>query len=71
MVVPNGGLSGRKGDEGLWLLGKISVRTPADRVYLVRFSDDPGLIKLLLSPARCTTSTGGVRGFWCLQVYTY
>ena len=38
-------------------------------VYLVRFSDDPGPIKLPFSPARYTTSTGAVRGSWCLQVH--
>ena len=31
--------------------------------------DDPGPIKLPLSSARLTTSTGAVRGFWCLQVH--
>ena len=34
---------------------------------LLRFLNDPGPIKLLLSPARYTTSTGAVRGSWCLQ----
>ena len=37
--------------------------------YLVRFLDDPGPIKLPLPPARYTTSTGAVRGSWCLQVH--
>ena len=31
--------------------------------------DDPGPIKLRLPPARYTTSTGAVRGSWCLQVH--
>ena len=35
---------------------------------MVRFPDDPGPIQLLLPPARYTTSTGAVRGSWCLQV---
>ena len=33
------------------------------------FFYDPGPIKLLLSPARYTTSTGAVRGSWCLEVH--
>ena len=31
--------------------------------------DDPGSIKLPLSPARYTTFTAAVRGCWCLQVH--
>ena len=50
-------------------LKKISASTAEDGVYLVRFLDDPGPIKLPLSPARYTTSTGVVRGSWCLQVH--
>ena len=51
-----------KGDDGLWWLGTFSASTPEDEVHLVRFLDDPGPIKLPLSPARYTTSTGAVRG---------
>ena len=51
---------------GTW---KISASTTEDKVYLVRFLDDPRPIKLPLPPARCTTSTGAVRGSWCLQVH--
>ena len=40
-----------------------------DGIYLVRFLDDPGPIKLPVPPARYTTSAGAVRGSWCLQVY--
>ena len=58
-----------KGDDGLWWLGKISASTTEDKVYLVRFLDDPGPIKLPLPPASYTTSTGAVRGSWCLQVH--
>ena len=58
-----------KGDDGFSWLGKISASTTEDKVYLVRFLDDPGPIKLPLPPARCTTLTGAVRGFWCLQVH--
>ena len=66
-VLPNGAHFWYKGDDGLWWLGKIGASTPTDGVYLVRFLDDPGPIKLPLAPARYTTSTGAVRGFWCLQ----
>ena len=66
-VLPNGAHFWCKG-EGLWWLGKISASTTTDEVYLVRFLDDPGPIKLL-PPARYTTSTGAVRCSWCLQVH--
>ena len=52
----------------LWL-GKITATTIVDGEYLVLSSDDPGSIKLPLSPALYTTSTGGVRGSGCLQVH--
>ena len=55
-----------KSDDGLWWLRKINASTTEDGVYLVRCLDDPGPIKLPLPPARYTTSTGGVRGSWCL-----
>ena len=61
-VLPKGAHFWYKGDDGLWWLGKISARTTEDGVYLVRLLDDPGPIKLPLSPARYTTSTGAVRG---------
>ena len=65
-VLPNEAHFWYKGDDGLWWLGKISASTTTDGVYLVRFLDDPGPIKLPLPPARYTTSTGAVRGSWCL-----
>ena len=68
-VLPKGAHFWYKGDDGLWWLGKISASTTEDKVYLVRFLDDPGPIKLPLPPARHTTSTGAVRGSWCLQVH--
>ena len=68
-VLPKGAYFWYKGDDGLWWLGKISVKTTEDGVYLVRFFDDPGPIKLPLSPVRYTTSTGAVRGSWCLQFH--
>ena len=57
-----------KADDGLWWLGKICACTSTDGEYLVRFLDDAGPIKLPLSPAHNTTSTGGVQGSWCLQL---
>ena len=48
---------------------KISARTTEDMVYLVHFLDDPGPINIPLPPARYMTSTGAVRGSWCLQVH--
>ena len=68
-MLPNGAHFWYNGDNGLWWLGKISASTTAKGVYLVRFLDDPGPIKLPLPPARYTTSTGAVRGSWCLQVH--
>ena len=63
-VLPKGARFWYKGDNGLWWLEKISARTTEDGVYQVRRLDDPGPIKLPLSPARYTTSTGAVRGSW-------
>ena len=58
-----------KGDDGLWRLGKISASDTEDKVYLFRFLDGPGPIKLPLPPARYTTLTGAVQGSWCPQVH--
>ena len=68
-VLPNGAHFWYKGDDGLWRLGKISASTTTKGVYLGRFLDDPGPIKLPIPPARYTTSTGAVRGSWCLQLH--
>ena len=68
-MLPNGAHFWSKGDDGLWWLGKISARTTKNGGYMLRYLDDPGPIKLPLTPARYTTSTGAVRGSWCLQVY--
>ena len=68
-VLPKGAHFWYKGDDGLWWVGKISASTTEDNIYLVRFLDDPGPIKLPLLPARYTTSTGAVRGSWCQQVH--
>ena len=67
-VFPKGAHVWYKGDDGLSWLGKISATTTKDGIYRVRVLHDPGAIKLLLPPARYTTSTGAVRGPWCLQV---
>ena len=53
----------------LWWLGKISASTTEDKVYPVRFLDDPRLIELSFPPGRYTTSTRAVRGSSCLQVH--
>ena len=68
-VLPKGAHFWYKGDDGLWWLGQISASTTEDKVYPVRFLDDPVPIKLPLPLARYTTSTGAVRGSWCLQVH--
>ena len=67
--VPNGAHFWCKGNGGLWWFGKISASTTTDGVYLVRFLDDPGPIKLTRPAVRYTTSTGAVRGSWCLEVH--
>ena len=66
-VLPKGAHVWYKGDDGLWWLAKTRASTTEDGVYLVRFLDDPGPIKLPLPPACYTTSTGAVRGSWRLQ----
>ena len=68
-MLPNEAHFWYKGDDGLRCLGKISASTTADAVHLVRFLDDPGPIKLRLTPARYAISTGAVRIYWCLQVH--
>ena len=67
-MLPNGTRIWYNGDGGSWCLGKISASTTAKGVYLSRFLDDPGPIKLPLPPTRYSTSTGTLRGSWCLQV---
>ena len=68
-IHPKGAHVWYKGDDGLWWLGKISASTTEDKVYLVRFLDDPGPIKLSLASASYTTSMGAVRRSWCLQLH--
>ena len=68
-VLPKGAHFWYKGDDGSWWLGKINASTTEDGVYLVRFLDDPGPIKVPLPTTRYTTSTGAGRGSGCLQVH--
>ena len=51
------------------LTKKISANTTENGVSLAQNLVDPGPFKLPLFPARYTTSTGAVRGSWCLQVH--
>ena len=68
-VLPKGAHVWYKGDDGLWWPGKIIASTTKNGVYLVRFLDDSGPIKLPIPPTRYTTSTGAVRSSWRLQVH--
>ena len=54
-VFPKGAHYWYEGDDGLWWPGTINASTAENGVYLVRFLDDPGPIKLPLPPARYTT----------------
>lgn len=40
----------------LWWIGKISHLTTKADTYIVRFIDDPGLVKIALAPSRDTTA---------------
>ena len=56
---------------GLYWLGKMAHRASPDasssNIYIVRFLDDPGPIKIDLSPSSYTTSRDAIYGSWCLQ----
>ena len=67
-VLPNRVHFWYKPGDGLWWLGKIIARTTTDGEYFVRVLDDPGPIKLPLSPNHYTTPTGGIEGSRCLQL---
>ena len=67
-VFFNGAHVNYKGDDGLWWLGKVSASTITTGLYMVRCFDDLESIKCPLPRPRYTTSTGAVRGSWCLQV---
>ena len=70
-TLPAGAHLWYKARNGLWWLGKIAHRAPADNTsgnsYIVRFLDDPGPIKINLLPSAYTTSRSAVQGSWCLQ----
>ena len=68
-VLPVGAHFWYKAQDALWWLGKISKPTSTADVFMVRFLDDPGPIKILLSPARYTTALDAVIGSWCLQIH--
>ena len=78
-TLPSGAHIWYKARDGLWWLGKIAHRAPADTSsnslsdpssdgsYIIRFLDDPGPIKINLRPALYTTATDAISGSWCLQ----
>ena len=73
-MLPNGAHFWSKGDDGLWWLGKISASTTTGGrgiIFSALFRRPGADRKLLLeiTPACYTTSTGAVRGSWCLQVH--
>ena len=68
-VLPVGAHFWYKAQDGLWWLGKISRHAPTPNTFIVRFLDDPGPVRIALSPSRYTTSQDAVRGSWCLQVH--
>ena len=66
-ILPVGAHFWYKARDHHWWLGKISAHTTTAAHYIVRFLDDPGPIKLKLSPSRYTTAVGAERNSWCLQ----
>ena len=68
-----------KARDGIWWLGKIAHRAPADASsnslsnpssdgsYIIRFLNDPGPMKINLRPALYTTARDAISGSWCLQ----
>ena len=67
--LPIGAFFWYKAQDGLWWLGKISGPPSAPDSYVVRFLDEPGPVKIVLSPLRYTTTASAVPGSWCLQVH--
>ena len=69
--LPSGAHIWYKARNGLWWLGKIahcaSPDASSSNTHIVRFLDDPGPIKIDLSPTSYTTSRGAIFGSWCLQ----
>jgi hypothetical protein len=68
-VLPVGAHFWYKAQDALWWLGKIAGHTPTPDVFIVRFLDDPGPVKIALSPSRYDTALAAVCGSWCLQLH--
>lgn len=68
-LLPVGAHLWYKAQDALWWLGKISKQTSYPNVYIVRFLDDPGPIKITLSPQLYNTAMDAVCGSWCLQLH--
>ena len=66
-VLPIGAFFWYKALDSFWWLGTIRENTPASNSYTVRFLDDPGPVKITLSPKRYDTAAEAVCGSWCLQ----
>ena len=58
-VLPKGAHLWFQGDDGLWWFRKNSASTTEGGVYLVRFSDHPGPIKLPSPPGTLHDLNGG------------
>lgn len=68
-VLPVGAHLWYKAQDALWWLGKISKHSISPNVFFVRFLDNPGTIKINLSPKLYTTAVNAVCGLWCLQLH--
>ena len=69
MVLAKGAHVWYKGDDGLWWLEKSAQVQPRTTYIWSDFWTTRGRSNFLFPPARYTTSTGAVRGSWCLQVH--
>ena len=67
-VLPVGTHFWNKARDHHWWLGKISAHTTTAAQYIVRFLDDPGPVKLKLSPSRYTAAIGADRDSRCLHI---
>ncbi len=68
-ILPVGAHIWYKARDHHWWLGKISAHTTTSSLYIVRFLDDPGPVKIKLSSSRYTTAIGAERDSWCLQTH--
>ncbi|CAB1104650.1 unnamed protein product [Ectocarpus sp. CCAP 1310/34] len=68
--LPAGAFFWYKTRDGLWWLGKITGPPLQSDLYVVRFLDDPGPVKLALPDVRYSTAETAVSGSWCLQVHS-